>query len=156
MLAGNDLLAVADDGAANLVVLRGMPSAVVQGPTLARPPWAIANRLWNGIDDRRFALNVHNGLIIWDLATDCDSDGVSDPDEIAAGSPDVNGNAVPDACECLGDLDSNGLVDAVDLAIVLAAWGDVGKPYPQADADGSGSVDAIDLAVVLNEWGPCP
>ena len=31
---------------------------------------------------------------------DCDGDGVSDGDAIAAGAADVNTNGIPDTCEC--------------------------------------------------------
>ena len=34
--------------------------------------------------------------------TDCDSNGISDADEIAAGAPDCNGNGIPDACDYEG------------------------------------------------------
>jgi hypothetical protein len=50
----------------------------------------------------------------------------------------------------------SGVVNSVDLAIILAAWGTNGGKYPQADIDGSGTVDATDLSQVLAGWGPCP
>jgi hypothetical protein len=50
-------------------------------------------------------------------------------------------------CEATGDLDGNGTVDAIDLAIVIGYWGTSGgKEYPQADIDRSGDIDAADLA----------
>ncbi|MGA1467851.1 MAG: hypothetical protein ACO38V_09430 [Phycisphaerales bacterium] len=33
---------------------------------------------------------------------DCDSNGISDADEIAAGAPDCNGNGIPDSCDYEG------------------------------------------------------
>jgi hypothetical protein len=46
------------------------------------------------------------------------------------------------------DLDGNGRVDGVDLALLLGNWlgGGVG------DVDRSGVVDAADLARLLNAW----
>ncbi len=52
---------------------------------------------------------------------------------------------------CPADLDSNNLVDAADLAILLGAWGSTGN----ADFDENGTVDAADLAVLLGAWGSC-
>ncbi len=48
------------------------------------------------------------------------------------------------------DLDASGVVDAADLAILLAAWGTMGSP---ADIDGDGVVGAGDLAFLLAAWG---
>lgn len=52
-------------------------------------------------------------------------------------------------CQSPGDVDGDGSVGPVDLAIVLNQWGDSGVP---ADIDGSGVVDAGDLSVVLANW----
>jgi hypothetical protein len=53
------------------------------------------------------------------------------------------------------DLNNDGVVDAADLAIVLAAWGPcpaLPAPCP-ADFNGDGFVDAADLAQLLAAWG---
>jgi|GEM_PF-2979161 len=48
---------------------------------------------------------------------DCDENGVSDADEIAAGAPDHDGNGVPDVCEpdietfCFGDGQASGSIE---------------------------------------------
>ncbi len=68
-------------------------------------------------------------------------------------SVDINGNGVPDECECIGDLDESGVVDAADLAILLGAWGPCAGCT--ADVDASGIVDGNDLAIVLGAWGAC-
>lgn len=47
------------------------------------------------------------------------------------------------------DLDGSGAIDAIDLAMLLAAWGLAKDP---ADLDGSGLVDAADLAILLAGW----
>ncbi|MFZ9881185.1 MAG: hypothetical protein ACO3QC_07265 [Phycisphaerales bacterium] len=52
---------------------------------------------------------------------------------------------------CPADFDSNGSVDAADLASLLGAWGTAG-----GDLDGNGTTDAADLAALLGAWGNCP
>lgn len=51
----------------------------------------------------------------------------------------------------LGDLDLDGMVDAVDLGIVLGSWGPC-EPSLRADLNADGKVDAIDLGIVLDAW----
>jgi len=100
-------------------------------------------------------------LIEW--SADCNSDGVVDYGQIRAGElDDANGNNIPDCCEqgtpcaCPADIDANGSVNGIDLAIILNKWGtDGGKDYPNADQNKDGTVNAADLAAVLNGWGPC-
>jgi hypothetical protein len=101
-------------------------------------------------------------VIEW--SADCNSDGVVDFGQILAGElADANGNNIPDCCEsgaacgCAADLDGNGGVDGIDLAIILNRWGtDGGKDYPNADIDGNGTIDGADLAQILGSWGNCP
>jgi hypothetical protein len=57
---------------------------------------------------------------------------------------------------CPGDVTSNGVVDAVDLAAILTAWGTTGGGEFDADANRDGMVDAQDLSLVLGGWGACP
>jgi hypothetical protein len=54
---------------------------------------------------------------------------------------------------CTGDIDDDGLVNGIDLAIVLTDWG---TTNPRSDLNGDGSVDGSDLAGVLAGWGTCP
>ncbi|MBL9118332.1 MAG: hypothetical protein JNL80_00275 [Phycisphaerae bacterium] len=54
---------------------------------------------------------------------------------------------------CLGDLNDDGQVGAVDLALLLGAWGTAGGP---ADLNNNGLVAAEDLALLLGAWGDCP
>jgi hypothetical protein len=51
--------------------------------------------------------------------------------------------------DVLGDLDGNGLVNAVDLSILLGAWG---TDNCRADLNQNGTVDASDLAILLAAW----
>ncbi len=53
---------------------------------------------------------------------------------------------------CPEDLNSDGLVNSLDLQIILASWG-VGET--DGDVNGDGNVDAADLGLVLGVWGPC-
>lgn len=50
------------------------------------------------------------------------------------------------------DLTGDGVVNAVDLAGLLSAWGLSGI----ADLNNDGVVNSIDLATLLVSWGPCP
>jgi len=56
------------------------------------------------------------------------------------------------APSCLGDLNGDGLVDGVDLSMLLDAWGNTGGA---ADLDASGLVNGADLGIVLLAWGGC-
>ncbi len=52
------------------------------------------------------------------------------------------------------DLNNDGVVDASDLAVLLAAWGPCPATPPcPADFNGDGFVDAGDLASLLAAWG---
>ena len=68
---------------------------------------------------------------------------VDDPDAIII---------IEEAPGCPGDADGNNVVDGVDLAIVLGAWG---SNDAAADVSGDGTVDGVDLAIVLGAWGGC-
>jgi len=69
------------------------------------------------------------------------------------------GNETPGAngqdCEessCTGDLNSSGTVDASDLTILLANWGNSGA----GDINNDGTVGGSDLTILLASWGACP
>ncbi len=65
---------------------------------------------------------------------------------------------------CPADLNSDGAVNAADLATLLGAWGPCPEPCEPgdpadtcpADLDGDCLVAASDLATLLGSWGPCP
>ena len=66
---------------------------------------------------------------------------------------DVSNGPFSIVLPCPADLDGDGVVDAADLAELLASWGPCeGCP---ADFNGDGVVDAADLADLLAAWGPC-
>ncbi len=54
-----------------------------------------------------------------------------------------------------GDMNENGVVDIIDLNIILIHWGWVVIPGDKSygDANGDGYVDIIDLNTVLIDWG---
>ena len=53
----------------------------------------------------------------------------------------------------LGDLNDDGHVNGIDLAIVLGNWGACGAGACVADIDRDGWVNGVDLAIVLGSWG---
>lgn len=53
---------------------------------------------------------------------------------------------------CDGDVNDDGVVEGVDLAQILAYWGQASTTH---DLDGNGVVGATDLAIVLARWGAC-
>jgi hypothetical protein len=57
---------------------------------------------------------------------------------------------------CFGDISGNGVVDGVDLAALLGAWGTDGHGKFECDIDGDGVVAGSDLAIMLGSWGACP
>lgn len=56
---------------------------------------------------------------------------------------------------CVGDLNSDGSVDAADLSILLGAWGPWQPTAPDTDFNDDGVTDAADLSVLLGAWGSC-
>jgi hypothetical protein len=98
--------------------------------------------------------------LIIEWSADCNGDGIVDYGQILDGAfADTNENGVPDSCEidpCPGDITENGLVDGVDLSLVLSLWGTSGQKFPRSDTNADGTVDATDLSVVLAGWGNCP
>jgi formylglycine-generating enzyme required for sulfatase activity len=61
----------------------------------------------------------------------------------------------PAHAQCSGDIDGGGLVDGVDLAILLLAWGTPGQGQYDADLNNDGIVDGSDLGMLLVSWGQC-
>ena len=50
------------------------------------------------------------------------------------------------------DINDNGVVDGIDLTLLLSAWG---TNNADADINDDSMVDGADLTVVLVSWGPC-
>lgn len=73
-------------------------------------------------------------LMGWDVASDCNGNGVPDADDIASGtSLDTNGDGVPD--ECFFDCNDNGIQDADDIANGTSD-----------DCNGNGTPDECEIA----------
>ncbi|MBL9148785.1 MAG: lamin tail domain-containing protein [Phycisphaerae bacterium] len=85
---------------------------------------------------------------------DCNNNGVPDGCDIFiyATSVDINGDLIPDECQCLPDIDENGVVDGADLALLLGDWDNAGI----GDINWDGVTDGADLGLLLGAWGPCP
>ncbi len=67
---------------------------------------------------------------------------------------DVNGDGLPDACQCLPDFNGDQQVAIDDMLQVLDVWGCVACPVE--DLNGDGVVNIDDLLAVMSLWGPCP
>lgn len=81
---------------------------------------------------------------------DCNANGLPDDCELNQG--DANGDGVLDECQCIADINSDGVVGVNDLLMVIADWGRSESP---ADINGSGLVDTTDLLLILESWGDC-
>ena len=56
---------------------------------------------------------------------------------------------------CPTDFNLDRVVNAVDLSVMLSAWGACKSNCP-GDLNTDGVVDAADLSVMLSTWGACP
>jgi probable HAF family extracellular repeat protein len=85
---------------------------------------------------------------------DCDADGIGDACDSGG---DINGNGIPDNCECIADLFVDGVVNGVDLGVLLAYWGPTtsAAASQRSDLNSDGAVDGIDLGYLLSRWGSC-
>lgn len=91
------------------------------------------------------------------VETDSDGDGVPDSRDNCvnvknADQKDSDGDGYGDACD--GDVNNDGVVNSVDLALVRNAFGSSG-PNP-ADLNGDGRVNALDLALLRSLFGTRP
>ncbi len=62
---------------------------------------------------------------------------------------DLRGGTPP----CAGDPNGDGVVDGLDMGLVLSAWA---SAEPSADLNLDGVVDGLDMSVILSGWGACP
>lgn len=57
----------------------------------------------------------------------------------------------PTAAPCTADINGDGIVDGVDLGLLLGNWGQPGA----GDIDNDGAVTGFDLGTLLGQWGTC-
>jgi hypothetical protein len=67
------------------------------------------------------------------------------------GPDDLNGNGIPDECECPADINDDGTVNVQDLLLLLGNWGGEGD----GDVNFDGIVNVSDLLLLLAAWGDC-
>ena len=120
----------------------------------------------NGIPDRcqisagtDFDCNANGKLDSCDIALgtvrDCDNNGTPDSCDIVGGAADTDLDGVIDSCErAIGDLNLDGFIDGIDLALILSMWGQGSSSI--GDLDRNGFVGGGDLAFVLVNWGQIP
>jgi hypothetical protein len=92
---------------------------------------------------------------------DCDSNGVSDLCQIAAGAPDCNLNSIPDSCDltsaAAADCNNNGVPDSCDITSGATDKDANGQPddcqFAYGDFDLSGDIGGGDLGFLLAVWG---
>ena len=53
---------------------------------------------------------------------------------------------------CAADLSGDGVITALDIAILLTMWG---TTNPQLNLAGPDMIDAVDMATLISAWGPC-
>jgi hypothetical protein len=83
---------------------------------------------------------------------DTDACGNLPRPNVAGGWIDLGGNVV---CDCAGDFNSDGLVNGIDLGVLLGQWGVCSGANCACDIDGDGSVNGADLGLLLGDWGGC-
>ena len=64
---------------------------------------------------------------------------------------DLGGNTI---CDCVGDLNVDGVVNGADLGLMLSSWGPCGTNCPY-DLNADGQINGADLGLVLSAWGGC-
>ena len=52
-----------------------------------------------------------------------------------------------------GDLNNDGLVNGIDLAVILSTWGPCSSGSCVADINRDGLVNGADLSILLSNWG---
>ena len=62
---------------------------------------------------------------------------------------------MPDDSTCYADINGDGVVDVLDLLLVISDWGACSGSCA-SDIDGNGAVDVLDLLEIIANWGPCP
>jgi hypothetical protein len=88
---------------------------------------------------------------------DCNDNGIDDAIDIFLGTEqDLNNNGIPDVCEnvgCDADINADGVVDGLDLGLLLQGWNSNGCDDCVGDLNNDGKVNGIDLGLFFAAWG---
>ena len=93
---------------------------------------------------------------------DCNGNGILDFCDIEDRNvDDVNADGIPDVCQCLGDVNQDGTVDAEDFNQVFDFIQASGQSDPPClgcpeDVNNDGLVNILDLEYISNSTGGCP
>ena len=71
-------------------------------------------------------------------------------DQVVAQRINADGTLGPPPGEA-GDLNDDGIVNGIDLGMLLGFWGPVGA-FPAADLNRDGLVNGVDLGLLLASW----
>lgn len=136
----------------------GQPTTLHNGDPLygpgAAPAYQPFQRMTNTMPDAAgnlWCLNNWKPDVVIDDLENPGGDGIVIFVGVAA--PPRRGNINPPACP--GDLNGDGVINALDLATLLSNWGLANPASPASDINGDGVVNAQDLASLLSAWGPC-
>ena len=94
---------------------------------------------------------TRSAIVVWNVTTDCDTNGVPDQLQIAVNpNLDADNNGLLDSCPPIGpaDLDGNGRVDGADLGLMLGNFNGPGV----GDINHDGIVNGADLGLLLDAW----
>lgn len=100
----------------------------------------------DGIWDIRVPLAINDAGQIVGIAVKIDENGIPIPGVAFLLTPVVS-------MPCVGDLNTDGVVNGSDLLLLLNDWG---ADRSVADINSDGAVNGSDLLLMLNAWGDCP
>lgn len=96
-----------------------------------------------------YAVAINNATAVVGSPRDTHS-GVFEP-----GAAFVYASCIPTPPPCPSDLNGDSVVNGLDLAMLLSAWGPVVTASEFADLNDDGIVNGLDLAILLGNWGGC-
>jgi chitodextrinase len=70
----------------------------------------------------------------------------------SAASSSVQATTLTGPAAIVGDLNGDGVVNIVDLSILLSHWGNTHATASQGDLNGDGVVNIVDLSILLSHW----
>jgi hypothetical protein len=146
-----DSLPLIDGAMLPLPPIPGAPCFESAGAVVLAAGWHIVEIFASDLGDGSFSLEFTPG----DCGPDCDGNGRPDVVDIEWAAKyegldlDSDFDGTLDSCErAEGDLDLDGWIGPLDLALLLADWGSFGL----GDVDGDGTVGAGDLRILLGNW----